>query len=155
MEQKLGTLPASLNRLKTKVLVRMVETSGLEPPTPCVQSRCSSQLSYVPRAFLMDTHLSRRHHLGPNRSSDRAIGRLIGGSALRSSANMKHPATIRAHQGQPERRADPLLDVDHRAKARNPQQGWPVNDLRDCVVSGDLPPLHGAGQGGHHDWRRE
>jgi hypothetical protein len=26
----------------------MVETSGLEPPTPCLQSRCSSQLSYVP-----------------------------------------------------------------------------------------------------------
>ena len=29
--------------------VCVVETSGLEPPTPCVQSRCSSQLSYVPR----------------------------------------------------------------------------------------------------------
>ena len=27
---------------------RGVETSGLEPPTPCLQSRCSSQLSYVP-----------------------------------------------------------------------------------------------------------
>ncbi len=29
--------------------LNLVETSGLEPPTPCVQSRCSSQLSYVPR----------------------------------------------------------------------------------------------------------
>ena len=26
----------------------MVETMGLEPTTPCLQSRCSSQLSYVP-----------------------------------------------------------------------------------------------------------
>ena len=27
---------------------RTVETMGLEPTTPCLQSRCSSQLSYVP-----------------------------------------------------------------------------------------------------------
>ena len=27
---------------------RTVETTGLEPATPCLQSRCSSQLSYVP-----------------------------------------------------------------------------------------------------------
>jgi hypothetical protein len=26
----------------------VVETQGLEPWTPCLQSRCSSQLSYVP-----------------------------------------------------------------------------------------------------------
>jgi hypothetical protein len=26
----------------------MVETMGIEPTTPCLQSRCSSQLSYVP-----------------------------------------------------------------------------------------------------------
>jgi hypothetical protein len=26
----------------------VVETMGLEPTTPCLQSRCSSQLSYVP-----------------------------------------------------------------------------------------------------------
>ncbi len=26
----------------------LVETMGLEPTTPCLQSRCSSQLSYVP-----------------------------------------------------------------------------------------------------------
>jgi hypothetical protein len=25
-----------------------VETMGFEPTTPCLQSRCSSQLSYVP-----------------------------------------------------------------------------------------------------------
>ena len=29
-------------------LPHMVETQGLEPWTPCLQSRCSSQLSYVP-----------------------------------------------------------------------------------------------------------
>ena len=27
----------------------VVETMGLEPTTSCLQSRCSSQLSYVPR----------------------------------------------------------------------------------------------------------
>ncbi len=27
---------------------RTVETMGLEPTTSCLQSRCSSQLSYVP-----------------------------------------------------------------------------------------------------------
>jgi hypothetical protein len=26
----------------------MVEMMGLEPTTPCLQSRCSSQLSYIP-----------------------------------------------------------------------------------------------------------
>ena len=34
----------------------MVETMGLEPTTPCLQSRCSSQLSYVPEGHL---HISR------------------------------------------------------------------------------------------------
>ena len=29
----------------------MVETMGLEPTTPCLQSRCSSQLSYVPEGY--------------------------------------------------------------------------------------------------------
>ena len=28
-----------------------VEMTGLEPVTPCLQSRCSSQLSYVPGVF--------------------------------------------------------------------------------------------------------
>ena len=35
----------------TRVCVQwlvVVETMGLEPTTPCLQSRCSSQLSYVP-----------------------------------------------------------------------------------------------------------
>jgi hypothetical protein len=32
-------------------LLRRVETMGLEPTTPCLQSRCSSQLSYVPVVF--------------------------------------------------------------------------------------------------------
>ncbi len=29
----------------------VVETMGLEPTTPCLQSRCSSQLSYVPEDY--------------------------------------------------------------------------------------------------------
>ena len=28
----------------------MVELMGIEPTTPCLQSRCSSQLSYSPEA---------------------------------------------------------------------------------------------------------
>jgi hypothetical protein len=30
----------------------IVEVMGLEPTTPCLQSRCSSQLSYTPVEFL-------------------------------------------------------------------------------------------------------
>ncbi len=33
---------------RQKVKTSRVETMGLEPTTPCLQSRCSSQLSYVP-----------------------------------------------------------------------------------------------------------
>ena len=29
----------------------VVEIVGVEPTTPCLQSRCSSQLSYTPRIF--------------------------------------------------------------------------------------------------------
>ena len=29
-------------------LPQRVEMMGLEPTTPCLQSRCSSQLSYIP-----------------------------------------------------------------------------------------------------------
>jgi Domain of unkown function (DUF1775) len=35
-------------RKKALVKWQDVETMGLEPTTPCLQSRCSSQLSYVP-----------------------------------------------------------------------------------------------------------
>lgn len=31
----------------------MVEIQGLEPWTPCLQSRCSSQLSYIPMAYMV------------------------------------------------------------------------------------------------------
>ena len=34
--------------LEVEVLVKAVETMGLEPTTPCLQSKCFSQLSYVP-----------------------------------------------------------------------------------------------------------
>ena len=35
----------------------LVETMGLEPTTPCLQSRCSNQLSYVPVLRAADQHL--------------------------------------------------------------------------------------------------
>ncbi|MEY3681108.1 MAG: hypothetical protein RL547_1721 [Actinomycetota bacterium] len=34
-----------------------VETMGLEPTTPCLQSRCSSQLSYVPEGLPHNSRL--------------------------------------------------------------------------------------------------
>jgi hypothetical protein len=34
----------------------VVETMGLEPTTPCLQSRCSSQLSYVPEGLPIVRH---------------------------------------------------------------------------------------------------
>jgi hypothetical protein len=43
----------------------MVETQGLEPWTPCLQSRCSSQLSYVPLTSwwaMRDLNLRPRHY---------------------------------------------------------------------------------------------
>ena len=33
---------------KSLTWVYLVEMMGLEPTTPCLQSRCSSQLSYIP-----------------------------------------------------------------------------------------------------------
>ena len=33
-------------------LMTLVEVMGLEPTTPCLQSRCSSQLSYTPMEFI-------------------------------------------------------------------------------------------------------
>jgi hypothetical protein len=39
-----------------------VEMTGLEPVTPCLQSRCSSQLSYIPwELFRPSTDLYRSH----------------------------------------------------------------------------------------------
>ena len=32
----------------SKYLIKKVEVNGVEPMTPCLQSRCSSQLSYTP-----------------------------------------------------------------------------------------------------------
>jgi hypothetical protein len=43
-----GILVEPVLILRRKLLVVLVETMGLEPTTPCLQSRCSSQLSYVP-----------------------------------------------------------------------------------------------------------
>ncbi len=34
--------------LKGMTLFYVVEVDGVEPTTPCLQSRCSSQLSYTP-----------------------------------------------------------------------------------------------------------
>ncbi len=42
-----GPLPQDA-RQRRKTWSELVETKGLEPSTPCLQSRCSSQLSYVP-----------------------------------------------------------------------------------------------------------
>ena len=51
-----------------------VETMGLEPTTPCLQSRCSSQLSYVPAGHVAGTRgpSPRRDDVNGERSSRRA-----------------------------------------------------------------------------------
>ena len=39
----------AVNKKKSPTLVELfVEIVGVEPTTPCLQSRCSSQLSYTP-----------------------------------------------------------------------------------------------------------
>jgi hypothetical protein len=43
--------------LNTNPQRAVVETMGLEPTTPCLQSRCSSQLSYVPATFRLRARL--------------------------------------------------------------------------------------------------
>ncbi len=35
--------------------MKYVEINGFEPLTPCVQGRCSSQLSYTPSLVLVDS----------------------------------------------------------------------------------------------------
>ena len=40
--------PGTQRRSRLMPWSHRVETMGLEPTTPCLQSRCSSQLSYVP-----------------------------------------------------------------------------------------------------------
>ncbi len=40
--------PRRVMRSTGEPTAHRVETMGLEPTTPCLQSRCSSQLSYVP-----------------------------------------------------------------------------------------------------------
>ena len=51
-------------------LFGLVEIVGVEPTTPCLQSRCSSQLSYTPECGCKDATLFRilqifLHHLHP------------------------------------------------------------------------------------------
>ena len=36
----------------------MVELKGFEPLTPCVQGKCSSQLSYSPISYILNTFVS-------------------------------------------------------------------------------------------------
>ncbi len=50
LQQKLHNPVLARTGQRAKVLVKRVETMGLEPTTPCLQSRCSSQLSYVPES---------------------------------------------------------------------------------------------------------
>src|SRR5437764_7793161 len=45
-----GSPPAATENGSAVTRHFVVETMGLEPTTPCLQSRCSSQLSYVPKS---------------------------------------------------------------------------------------------------------
>ena len=53
----------------------LVETMGIEPTTPCLQSRCSSQLSYVPA----------RVATLPARTGGHGVGRVAVGGPRRGS----------------------------------------------------------------------
>ncbi len=55
-------------------MAEVVETMGLEPTTPCLQSRCSSQLSYVPEG--------RPHTSPPTWSEGSLTGRETRGPTL-------------------------------------------------------------------------
>jgi hypothetical protein len=49
----LSTLhPVILKNYPPNPLPTSVEVNGVEPMTPCLQSRCSSQLSYTPKIIL-------------------------------------------------------------------------------------------------------
>ena len=47
---QLYTFVLLLRSFTPTLLTLFVEINGFEPLTPCLQSRCSSQLSYTPRA---------------------------------------------------------------------------------------------------------
>ena len=49
--RKPSNLPEVTSVLDGSRISLLVETMGLEPTTPCLQSRCSSQLSYVPAGW--------------------------------------------------------------------------------------------------------
>ena len=70
----IGILETLLTRKKPfqslERLFLLVEIVGVEPTTPCLQSRCSSQLSYTPECGCKDATLFRilqifLHHLHP------------------------------------------------------------------------------------------
>ena len=48
----------------------MVEVNGFEPMTPCVQGRCSSQLSYTPNMWLMGCRLNKVNEQIPSGSPE-------------------------------------------------------------------------------------
>ena len=73
---KVPDRPRRRSRLKlfgrVAFLTYRVEMTGLEPVTPCLQSRCSSQLSYIPRRNLVHCHSTRSLGLSSWRRLSRA-----------------------------------------------------------------------------------
>jgi|SoiMethySBSTD1v2_1073268.scaffolds.fasta_scaffold21867_1 hypothetical protein len=67
-------------RATVDALVTVVETMGFEPTTPCLQSRCSSQLSYVPEVVGQRTG---QVGAGANGGSAEVVGRRRDGDGHR------------------------------------------------------------------------
>jgi hypothetical protein len=67
---KADLLAAAIEHGNGSSKTAMVETMGFEPTTPCLQSRCSSQLSYVPEGCVM---VAPRLRAAP--TGGRAVGR--------------------------------------------------------------------------------
>jgi hypothetical protein len=86
--------------------ITMVEVMGLEPTTSCLQSRCSSQLSYTPgarskrelRAVAAETPIvgraARDFDLRPESPGATSVGRRATGVSRRPAARSK---TVAVH----------------------------------------------------------
>jgi hypothetical protein len=131
-------------------LTTSVETTGLEPATSCLQSRCSSQLSYVPEEVVRsDSFALTLHDTQPRdqlvacwRSSPNSIhsrteawvdARTTGGAAPASNASFQRDA--HRHQRSPATRPG----KPRRVWACSGRCRWPVRTPRTHRSSARTP----------------
>ena len=97
-----------------------MEMTGLEPVTPCLQSRCSSQLSYIPEAVQVGARIPERRCRSRTRPVAATFwaGRGTTKRILRQRASLPGPSGL-------------VSSIRARAKRRrvthirvSPGQGW-------------------------------